>query len=248
MIRAILVDDEESALRWLGELLSAQPDIEVLGTATSVLEATALLGTHRPDVVFLDISMPRQSGMELFTSVDGDARIVLVTAHDDRTLEAFEAGAFDYLLKPVSHARLAKTIHRLRHALHTPPLPPPVTDGRDRITVTTPAGTVILPFDQIMWIEARQNYSLIWRADGSSLLLKRLLREFDEELPEGVFARIGRSLVINVGALRAIDRLPGNGATLRFADSSTTLAVGRAATARLRQMLRTRQESGSPPR
>jgi len=163
MIRAILVDDEESAITWLGELLSAHGDVEVVGTAGSVLEAVALLDFRRPDVVFLDISMPRRSGMELFDAAGADVRIVLVTAHDDRALQAFESGAFDYLLKPVTPARLGKTIDRLRHALRQPAPPTPPPDAGDRIAVVTPTGTTILPFDQMIWIEARQNYSLIRR-------------------------------------------------------------------------------------
>lgn len=247
MIRAIMVDDEESAITWLGELLSTHGDVEVVGTAGSVLEAVALLDIHRPDVVFLDISMPRRSGMGLFDAIGGaDVRIVLVTAHDDRALQAFESGAFDYLLKPVTPARLDKTIERLRHALRKPALPTPAPDAGDRIAVATPTGTTILPFDQMIWIEARQNYSLIRRGDGSSLLVKRLLGDFGDDLPESRFARIGRSLVINLGALRAIDRDGSNGAVLRFANSAETLVVGRAATARLRQLMGPKPSFGAP--
>jgi len=243
MIRALLVDDEESAIAWLRDLLSAHRDVEVVGTATSVAETTALIGIQRPEVVFLDISLPRQSGMELFGSVDADLRIVLVTAHDDRTLQAFEAGAFDYLLKPVTSARLARTIDRLRHALRKPDPASAAPDGRDRIAVTTPTGTIILPFDQMLWIEARQNYSLIRLGDGKTLLVKRLLGELAVDLPESRFARIGRSLVVNLETLRAVDKVQGHGAVLRFADSPESLVVGRAAMARLRQLLGPRQSS-----
>jgi two-component system LytT family response regulator len=237
MIRAILVDDEESALTWLGDVLSSQPEIEVVGTATSVAEALTLMNAIRPDVVFLDISMPRQCGMTLFASVDAAIRIVLVTAHDDRALEAFDAGAFDYLLKPVTVARLAKTVDRLSHSLR-PPAPVPLpSDQRDRITLSTPSGTILLPTEHVLWIEARQNYSLIHRAAAEPLLVKRLLGDFGEELPSRRFARIGRSLVINLEALRSVGRIQGNGATLQFADSSETLVIGRAAMARLRQLL-----------
>ena len=235
MIRAMLVDDEESAIRWLGDVLSSQPEIEVVGTATSVAEALTLMKTIRPDVVFLDISMPRQCGMTLFASVDSSIRIVLVTAHDDRALEAFDAGAFDYLLKPETAARLAKTVDRLRLSLRPPA--PLLSEDKDRITVSTPSGTVLLPTDQVLWIEARQNYSLIHRAGEVPLLVKRLLGDFGEELPSRRFARIGRSLVINLEALRAVGRLQGNGAALQFADSTETLVIGRAAMARLRQLL-----------
>lgn len=247
MIRAILVDDEESAIRWLSDVLSSQPGIEVVGTATSVQEALTLMSTIRPEVVFLDISMPRQCGMTLFASVDAGIRIVLVTAHDDRAIEAFEAGAFDYLLKPVTAARVGKTVDRLRLALRPPASVPLLSDEKDRITVSTPSGTVLLPTDHVLWVEARQNYSLIHRAGAGPLLVKRLLGDFGEELPTRRFARIGRSLVINLGALRSVGRLQGNGAMLQFAESTETLVIGRAATARLRQFLAAQPSSEGLP-
>jgi two-component system LytT family response regulator len=247
-LRALLVDDEESALRWLGDLLSLQPEIEVVGTATSVMEAAALLVPLRPDVVFLDISMPRQSGMEFFASAHAGLRIVLVTAHDDRALEAFDAGAFDYVLKPVTAARLGKTIDRLRHTSEKAVVAPPASDKGERISVNTSAGTMLLPYDEVLWIEARQNYSLIRRCDGTALLVKTLLGDLGEGFPSRRFARIGRSLVINLESLRAIDRYPGNGALLRFAGSSETLVIGRAATSRLRQFVDSRQGPEFPPR
>jgi two-component system LytT family response regulator len=247
-IRAILVDDEDSALRWLGDVLSTQPEVDVVGTATSVAEATVLLETLHPDVVFLDISMPRQSGMALFTSSHPGLRIVLVTAHDDRTLEAFEAGAFDYVLKPVTAARLAKTIDRLRHAL-LPFVPPsPESEDKDRIVVTARGGTILLPQVDVLWIEARQNYSLIRRGDGRALLVKQLLRELAEGLPSQRFARVGRSLVINLDALRAIERLGTSNSLLRFVGTSETLVIGRAATSRLRQLIEPGEKSGGPLR
>ena len=132
------------------------------------------------------------------------------------------------------------------HHRFTAPIPPyrplqppdpaaPVENAR--ITVSTPAGTILVPTDEVLWIEARQNYSLINRAGGGPLLVKRLLGDFGEELPSGRFARIGRSLVVNLRSLRTVSRLEGGGALLEFADTSETLVVGRAAMARLRQLL-----------
>jgi DNA-binding LytR/AlgR family response regulator len=114
---------------------------------------------------------------------------------------------------------------------------PLLSEEKDRITVSTPLGTVLLPTDHVLWIEARQNYCLIHRAGEAPLLVKRLLGDFGEELPSRRFARIGRSLVINLEALRSVGRIQGNGAALQFADSSETLVIGRAAMARLRQLL-----------
>jgi two-component system LytT family response regulator len=107
---------------------------------------------------------------------------------------------------------------------------------------------MLLPYDEVLWIEARQNYSLIRRCDGTALLVKTLLGDLGEGFPSRRFARIGRSLVINLESLRAIDRYPGNGALLRFAGSSETLVIGRAATSRLRQFVDSRQGPEFPPR
>ena len=241
MIRAILVDDEISAIQWLSDLLSSQPEIEVVGTATSVAAAVTLLGTVDPDVVFLDISMPQRCGMALFASVRPDIRIVLVTAHNDRALEAFEAGAFDYILKPVTAARLSRTIERLCLSLEKPaPAPPPAVES-GMLTINARSGMARLSSDQVLWIQAQQNYSIIYWNGGQPLLVKRLLGDFDKELPAQQFARIGRSLLVNLGTLGEIGKGDGNGALLHFAASSATLAIGRAATFRLRQLLALRQ-------
>jgi len=241
MIRAILVDDEASAIMWLSDLLSSHPEIEVVGTATSVSAAVTLLETFHPDVVFLDISMPQRCGMALFASVHADIRIVLVTAHNDRALEAFEAGAFDYILKPVTAARLSRTIERLRLSLRKPaPVPPPAVES-GTLTINARSGTIFLSSDHVLWIQAQQNYCVIFWTGGQPLLVKRLLGDFHEELPAQQFARIGRSLLVNLGTLREVGKGKGNGSLLHFIASSATLAIGRAATVRLRQLLALRQ-------
>jgi two-component system LytT family response regulator len=237
MIRAILVDDEASAIQWLGDLLSSQPEIDVVGTATSVAAAVTLLETVHPEVVFLDISMPQRCGMALFASVHADIRIVLVTAHNDRALEAFEVGAFDYILKPVTAARLNNTIQRLSLSLRKPASVPTPAVKSGTLTIQARSGTILLSSDQVLWIQAQQNYSIIYPAVGEPLLVKRLLGDFNEELPAWQFARVGRSLLVNLGTLREIGKGKGNGALLHFVASSATLAIGRAATVRLRQLL-----------
>ena len=138
-------------------------------------------------------------------------------------------------------ARLSNTIQRLSLSLRRPePVPPPAAES-GTLTITTRSGTIFLTDDQVLWIEARQNYSVIHRTGGTPLLVKRLLRDFNEELPARQFARIGRSLVVNLGTLREVGKGEGNGSLLHFVASSATLAIGRAATVRLRQLLALRQ-------
>ena len=122
MIRTLIVDDEPYAREELAELLASDPDIEILGMAGNAIEALGLIQQLKPDVVFLDIQMPKLSGMELVAMLDPLPRIVFVTAFDDYAIQAFEENAFDYLLKPVEPARLAKTLARLRQDITPQPV------------------------------------------------------------------------------------------------------------------------------
>ena len=141
MIRTLIVDDEPYAREELAELLASDPDIEILGMAGNAIEALGLIQQLKPDVVFLDIQMPKLSGMELVAMLDPLPRIVFVTAFDDYAIQAFEENAFDYLLKPVEPARLAKTLARLRQDItrnRSGPWPRPSTISPD--TCTTGCG------------------------------------------------------------------------------------------------------------
>ncbi|MFQ2508774.1 two-component system response regulator BtsR [Aeromonas caviae] len=122
MIRTLIVDDEPYAREELAELLASDPGIEILGMAGNAIEALGLIQQLKPDVVFLDIQMPKLSGMELVAMLDPLPRIVFVTAFDDYAIQAFEENAFDYLLKPVEPARLAKTLARLRQDITPQPV------------------------------------------------------------------------------------------------------------------------------
>ncbi|MGY3868588.1 two-component system response regulator BtsR [Aeromonas crassostreae] len=122
MIRTLIVDDEPYARDELALLLGQDPAIEILGQAANALEALTLINALKPDVVFLDIQMPKLSGMELVAMLDPLPRIVFVTAFDEYAIQAFEENAFDYLLKPVEPARLAKTLARLKQDMHPQPV------------------------------------------------------------------------------------------------------------------------------
>lgn len=136
MIRALIVDDEPYAREELALMLGEHRDIEVIDACSNAVEALRVINRARPDVVFLDVQMPRISGMELVGMLDPDTmpRIVFVTAHDQYAVAAFEEKAFDYLLKPLERTRLAKTLARIRD-----------TDGRR----AEPAETILPPLTQI---------------------------------------------------------------------------------------------------
>ena len=114
MMTALIVDDEAPSRDELRALLSTAPDVEIVGECANAIEGLAAIHRLKPDVVFLDIQMPRISGLEMVSMLDPEQipAIVFVTAYDEFALKAFEENAFDYLLKPIEPARLEKTLHR----------------------------------------------------------------------------------------------------------------------------------------
>jgi two-component system LytT family response regulator len=112
-LRAVIVDDELSSRRLLTKLLELHPEILVVGMARSVPEAVEVCGRLTPDVIFLDVNMPKKPGFELIAHLEHRADVVFVTAHVEHTIKAFDVGSCDYLLKPVSAERLAQTVRRL---------------------------------------------------------------------------------------------------------------------------------------
>ena len=136
MIRALIVDDEHYAREELALLLAEHADIELVEACSNAIEALRVINREKPDVVFLDVQMPRVSGMELVGMLDPETmpRIVFVTAHDEYAVAAFEENVFDYLLKPLERARLSKTLARIRE------------NGNGR---SAPSGASLPPLTQI---------------------------------------------------------------------------------------------------
>lgn len=118
MTTCILADDELHLTRYLvDQLKSAWPELAVVGTAANGIEAEKLIAQHQPDIAFLDIQMPGLTGLEVAQAIEGPTHVVFVTAYDEYAVQAFDDGAIDYLLKPVTTERLAKCVLRLRERL-----------------------------------------------------------------------------------------------------------------------------------
>jgi two-component system LytT family response regulator len=195
---AILVDDERLARRELAHLLAVHPDIEVVGQASSVDEAAALVGRLDPDVVFLDIQMPRRSGFELLDACDVRGQVVFVTAHDVHAIRAFEINALDYLLKPVHPDRLALTVARLSRAAGAPP---PATMGLeldDHLFLNHGRAARFVRVGSIACLRGADDYAEVALEDGQQVLSPRPLREWEARLPPRSFVRIHRGAIVNL--------------------------------------------------
>jgi two-component system, LytTR family, response regulator len=225
-LTALLVDDERLARRELRTLLDAHGSVEVVGEAASVREAVRRLETVTPDVVFLDVQMPRQSGFELLEQVETSFRVVFVTAYDAYALRAFEVNALDYLLKPVHPDRLARTLGRL---LAPPPSAPASVEAEplelarpDALPSadesTRPLGPddhLFLSFDKrsrfvrvrsIVCLCGAGDYSEVVLEDGQRALVSRALRQWEERLPGRSFVRIHRATIVNLDFVERVER------------------------------------------
>jgi two-component system LytT family response regulator len=243
-LSAIVVDDERLARRELIRLLGVHPEIAISGEASSVDEAAALVGAVDPDVVFLDIQMPRRSGFELLDAAEVRGRVVFVTAHDVHALRAFEVNALDYLLKPVHPARLATTIARLLaaepgFAAPAPaagPAPAPAGEGRLELDdhLFLPAGRAarFVRVRTIVCIRGAGDYSELALADGKQLLSARSLKEWAARLPPA-FVRVHRSAIVNLDHVERVER-EGNDLRLHLRGSAEPVPLSRRHAQRLR--------------
>jgi two-component system LytT family response regulator len=215
-LRAILVDDEPLARIHLATRLKAHPEMEIVGEAEDVPSAVSLISLERPDVIFLDIQMPKKTGfalLPLLERVDPQPAVVFVTAFDEYAIRAFEANALDYLTKPVSAARLAKTMLRLnkRQGSDTgAPLPGTKSgtrlEAQDLVLLREKSLTMMVKAREIAAVESQGDYTRIHLNEGKHLMMKQTLSLWESQLPSDLFAKVSRSLLVNKKSVAKLER------------------------------------------
>jgi len=208
-MRVLIVDDEPQARARLQRLLGALPDIEVVGTAADGEAALVQAAALSPEVLFLDVQMPGLSGLDVAASLPDPApAIVFATAFDRYAIEAFNADAVDYLLKPVEPERLARAIAKLRaRGLGQPR--PPIRPAQ--LLIPDRGRTHVVAVDEILWLEAADNYVAVHTPERSPLLLRRTLTELLEDLGSAFVrshrgAAVARAAVISLGEVSVLLR------------------------------------------
>lgn len=200
-------------------MLQSMDGIEVVGEAADTFEARELLPTLHPDLLLLDINLPEESGLDFLATLDPAPRVIMVTAHDEHALRAFEFGAIDYLLKPVQPQRLRLAIDRVMASV--PPLkadpadptPPPAAedvegatrlDLEQRILLRDGERNFFIPVSAILMVEACGTYARVVLSDASPLI-QRSLTFLEHRLPERWFFRANRNAIINLRAIRHVE-------------------------------------------
>jgi len=196
--KAVIVDDEPLARADLKALLKQFENVVIAGEAQSVPEARKLLTECTPDVVFLDIQMPGESGFDLLNMIPPDVNIIFVTAYDKYAIRAFEVNAQDYLLKPVNEERLAVSLERLTSKDNAKPNVPRPLKIDDCIFLKMRDSYNFLSVSKIIQISAADDYTEVFTESGQSVLVHKTMKEWESRLPQKVFCRIHRSTIINV--------------------------------------------------
>ena len=247
-LRALIVDDEELARHLIREYLQGHADIAIVGECENGLDAVKQIGALAPDLVFLDIQMPRLTGLEVLELTGRRAGVIFTTAYDEHAIKAFELHAVDYLLKPFSKARFDDALARAR-TLHAPARGTPESAANsaldalvarktaplERILIRDREQVHVIAIDQVECIEAQGDYLAI-HAAGKCHLKPQRISEIEEQLDATRFLRVHRSFIISLAHLQAIER-PGPDRHAARLRSGKRVPISRSGYERLRTLV-----------
>ena len=229
-LRVLVVDDESLALKRMAKLLADEPGVDFIGAADDIASAIALVEKENPDLVFLDISMPPESGFDLLPYLPLETGVVFVSAYTEHAIRAFEAEAIDYLLKPVVPERLSQALER----------------GRKNRQDTTETRHVLLgdqkkclkvAIDRLAVILAEGNYTRVLTMDGGNFFVRRSFKEWQETLNVSSFVKLDRSLLVNPAAILGFETIDRDLGHLRVTGCSQPIPLGRTALQNIRALL-----------
>jgi len=222
-IRAIIVDDEPLAREGIRMAVAEEPDLEVVAECADGAEALKAIAKHRPELLFLDVQMPRLNGFEVLEAIEPGQMpaVIFTTAHDEHAIRAFEVNAMDYLLKPFTQARLRKALQRAREQLQARSGTGLAQNmagllahlrgasGGPRILVKSPERILFLKAEEIDHIEAAGNY-LVLHAGKERHITRETMTAMEARLASAGFMRISRSVIVNLSRIRELAPLgPG---------------------------------------
>jgi len=247
-IRAVIVDDEELARYLLREYLQQAGGVEVIAECANGFEAVKAIAERKPDLVFLDVQMPKLDGFEVLELIDPSVAVIYVTAYDQYAMRAFDAHAVDYLLKPFSADRFKKALERARQRLGEPApaakrisatelsaAARPPEQKLERIVVKDGAKVHIIPLEKLDYVEAQDDYVAL-RSEKKNYLKQQTISSVETQLDPKKFVRIHRSYIVNLERIARIEPYTKDSRVAVLTDG-TQLPVSRSGHARLKELL-----------
>jgi len=242
-IRVVVVDDEELARAILREWLASRPDLEIVAECANGFEAVKAAAELSPDLLMLDIQMPKLDGFDVLELV-GDIPVIFITAYDSYAVRAFDVHAVDYLLKPFSEERLAEALDRARGRIQSREAPPvkalleaarPHRSPLRRILIRDRADVHVIPVEKIDYLESQDDYVAI-KSAGRSYLKEQPLGELETLLEPAAFVRIHRRYILNLSRLAKIE-MGLSDSRIAVLTDGTELPISKSGYARLRELL-----------
>jgi DNA-binding LytR/AlgR family response regulator len=246
--RVVIAEDEPLLREQMREFLcAAWPEAEIVALAENGLQAIRALEDHRPQVMFMDIHMPEATGLEVAHHASGRCHVVFVTAYDQYAVAAFEEGAVDYVMKPLSVARIATAVKRVKERLHSTPAnlngildhlkEAPAKHGIYLRWINASRGerVQLITTDEIRYFQSDTKYTRVVAADREGLIRKSI-RELAEALDPTIFWQVHRATIVNLNAVESVGRDLNGHVILRLKDRKETLHVSQPYAHLFRQM------------
>jgi two-component system, LytTR family, response regulator len=244
LIRTIIVDDEEPARLLLREYLSAHEEVKIIAECTNGLDAIKSITELKPDLIVLDIQMPKLNGFEVLELIEQPPAIIFATAYNQFAVKAFEVHAVDYLLKPFSKERLDEALsHALEHMKKNKPVPTKALASAagmkatplERILIKEGSKVHIIPVGRIDYIEAQDDYVAI-KSDGKTHLKQERMAVLEKELDGQSFVRVHRSYIVNIERIARIE-LYAKDSRMAILKDGTKLLISRSGYDKLKELL-----------
>jgi len=242
-LRTLIVDDEELARKVLRELLGLHQEIEIIAECKNGLEAVKAVSLHKPDLLFLDVQMPKLTGFDVLELIGNQISTIFVTAYDEYAMKAFEVHAVDYLLKPVGKERLAAALERVK-ARPSEKLPAPAElaaasrpagQFAERLVVKDGTRVTLIPVAKLEYAEAQDDYVAL-ASEGRKHLKQQTIASLEASLDPNEFVRIHRSYIVSLERVTRIEPY-GKDSRVAVLSSGVRLPVSRAGYARLQALL-----------
>ncbi len=234
-VKTVIIDDERRARKALTTLLADHPFIELCGEAENADKGMTLIEQTHPDLIFLDIQMPRKTGFDMLEELETDASIIFVTAFDQYAIRAFEVNAVDYLLKPVLPERLEQTLQRVTG--NAPRITPQKLTTEDSIRIDADRKIIFRKVADLLAIQSDGDYTQLLFHDRE-YLVNQSMTDWEHLLPFERFNRIDRTQIINVDQISELKIRNRNHAILQLENRKTPLEIGRTALKRVRKLLK----------
>jgi two-component system, LytTR family, response regulator len=234
-MKAIVVEDSRIAREGLIEMLSSFTEIEVIGQAEHPVPALELIHEKRPDVIFLDIHMPGETGFDLLEKLDYMPRIIFTTAYSEYAIKSFDYHTIDYLLKPIRRDRLAIAIAKLAITGEETTESKPKLAMNHKIFIKDEDKCHLVSLDSVLYFESCKNHVRVF-FDNTSAFVKKSLTQIEERLPSEFFFRANRQYIVNLQSIRRIEEAISDGYLITMSDSKT-IEISRRQAVDLKEML-----------